>query len=63
MKHTKLKLTIMGLIILIGLAAAFIIEEQFESGLWMLWFGSFTMVLGIYSGANVVQKIKNNDKK
>jgi len=63
MKHTKLKLTLIGLLILVALAAAFIMKEQFESGLWMLWFGSFTMVLGIYSGANVVQKIKNNDKK
>ncbi len=56
MHRTKLKLTFIGLGILCLLAGAFILKNQFDSGLWMAWFGAFAMVLGIYAGANVAQK-------
>ena len=56
MHRTKLKLTFIGLLILCIIAGAFIVKEQFEPALWMAWFGSFAMVLGIYATANVAQK-------
>ena len=56
MHRTKLKLTFIGLGILCILALAFILKDQFEPALWMAWFGSFAMVLGIYATANVAQK-------
>lgn len=66
MHRTKLKLTFVGLGILCSLALAFILKGQFDSGLWMAWFGAFAMVLGIYASANVAQKgvmKKNGDQK
>jgi cadmium resistance protein CadD (predicted permease) len=56
MQRTKLKLTFIGLIILCLIALAFIMKNQFEPMLWMGWFGSLAMVLGIYAGTNVAQK-------
>ena len=56
MHNRKLILTFAGLGILTGIALFFIGNGQFDPGLWMLWFGSFSATLGIYAGANVVQK-------
>jgi len=56
MTRTKFKLTIAGLIILCLIAIAFILKNQFEATLWLGWFGSLAMVLGIYAGSNVAQK-------
>lgn len=56
MHRTKLKLTFVGLIILCVIAMAFLIRGWSDSGLWLGWFGSLAMVLGIYAGANVAQK-------
>ena len=66
MQRTKLKLTFIGLIILCLVALAFILRNWSDSGLWLGWFGSLAMVLGIYASANVVQKNvlkKNGDQK
>ena len=56
MQRTKLKLTFVGLVILCLVALAFILRDWSDSGLWLGWFGSLAMVLGIYATANVAQK-------
>jgi len=56
MHNRKLILTFTGLGILFTIAFFFIGYGQFESGLWMLWFGAFTATLATYAGANVAQK-------
>lgn len=56
MTHTKLKLTVLGLVILCLIAVGFILKDQFEPMLWTGWFVAFAGVLGIYAGANVAQK-------
>jgi len=66
MQRTKLKLTFVGLLILCLIAFAFILKSWSDSGLWLGWFGSLAMVLGIYAGANVAQKgvtRKNSESK
>jgi len=64
MHRTKLKLTFVGLGMLFLLAIAFLIRGWSDSGLWLGWFGSLGMVLGIYAGANVAQKgvVKKNSE-
>lgn len=59
--NRKLKLTIAGLIILSAVAIGLVLKDQFEPMLWGGWFVAFTGTLGIYSGANVLQK-KNESK-
>ena len=61
MTNRKLKLTIAGMSILGLVALGFILTSQFEPMLWGGWFVAFTGTLGIYSGANVIQK-KNENK-
>ena len=64
MTNRKLKLTIAGLAVLSLVALGFILTGQFEPMLWGGWFVAFTGTLGIYAGANVVQKnvLKNESK-
>ena len=59
--NRKLKLTIAGLVVLCLLAAGFVLKDRFDPMLWGGWFVAFTGTLGIYSGANIMQK-KNESK-
>ena len=52
----KFILAMIAITALIGLAVAWILKEVFDPALWGLWFAGLAGVLGLYGGANVVQK-------
>ena len=56
MKRTKLKFAIIGVVVLILLAGAFILFDQWDPMLWGLWFAAFDGIVLQYSMANVLQK-------
>lgn len=64
MKKTKLKMSFIGLGILVLIAFGFFLAREFEVGLWAFWFAAFDTIIGAYLTANVVQThvISNNYK-
>ena len=62
MTKTKLKLTLISLLMLAAIATGFILKDQFEPGLWTFWFIAFNGALAIYAGTNVAQKKVKDDK-
>ena len=63
MTKTKLKISLIALLMLAIIAAGFILKDQFEPGLWTFWFIAFNGTLAIYAGTNVAQKkVMQNDK-
>lgn len=56
MKKTKLKLTLLGLVVLVALGTVWVIRAQSDVGLWALWFGAFDGLIINYAVANISQK-------
>lgn len=52
----KFLFTLIGVVALIGVGTVWMIRGVADAALWGLWFGGLNALIGVYAGANVMQK-------
>ena len=51
----KLLFALVGLVAVLTVGAFWLVRDVRDAGMWGLWFGGLSAVIGIYTGGNVAQ--------